>query len=487
MIDFGESKDYFTEGDAGGEGTLATIRGTPQYLSPILWKAYMIDKNTRHATHNIYKSDVFSTGLVFFQLATLEDVTGYNSPDEGEKAVEEGLKNLNKRYSDHICEIINLMMKFDEEERPSFIELAKLVLTSEDNTLNTNKDDNNRLEDRKENFPSSSLPIKKRESAEAVSSPNVSQQLREDSSSFPREMESSSNFITQADLFKNYVEINKLYVNSETEMFWFEFSGQRIGRLELKSGPEIEDQATWKLLGKYKFEFPLHFTIVFTDEKNGMFILGGTGSNWLNFKDKNVVPKANMTEKCFFSAVFLKGIIYTFGGYDSYEKFQLKTWEYYNVEENKWYSNEALELNTPRSQSSACILDDETIYIFGGYNKENGTLASIEKFDLKNNRITVVPNLTMPTALRRFSSIKISTTKILLIGGIERLNKDSDAVYWFDLDSEHRIEKLDKIDRAGVIDYPILVDTIGNLHLFVENNHGTSPPFDIVYSFLEYS
>ena len=29
IIDFGESKDYFKADDAGGEGTMATIRGTP--------------------------------------------------------------------------------------------------------------------------------------------------------------------------------------------------------------------------------------------------------------------------------------------------------------------------------------------------------------------------------------------------------------------------------------------------------------------------
>jgi serine/threonine protein kinase len=29
LIDFGESKDHFKEGDDGGEGTMATIRGTP--------------------------------------------------------------------------------------------------------------------------------------------------------------------------------------------------------------------------------------------------------------------------------------------------------------------------------------------------------------------------------------------------------------------------------------------------------------------------
>jgi serine/threonine protein kinase len=67
LIDFGESKDYFKEADDGGVGTMATIRGTPQYLSPILWKAHVEDGgNSRHVTHNIFKSDVFSSGLIFF-------------------------------------------------------------------------------------------------------------------------------------------------------------------------------------------------------------------------------------------------------------------------------------------------------------------------------------------------------------------------------------------------------------------------------------
>ena len=398
--------------------------------------------------------------------------------------INSGLKKIRKRYSNHICEIIKIMLNFDENERPSFLELSKLVLTSEDNTLNSKKDEMNFREEIKENFPSSSLLVKN--SAVKINSLNNEQQEREDSSSFPRDMESSSNFLSQTDLFKNYVEVNNLYVTSEPEMFWFEFGGQRIGKLELKSGPEIEEPCTWKLLGKYKFEFSTHFTIVFTNEKHGMYILGGMGANCLNFKEKNVVAKANMPEKTFFSAVFLNGIIYTFGGYDSYEKIQLKNCEYYKVEENKWYPNDSLKLNTMRSQNSSCILDDETIYIFGGFNKEIGTISSVEKFDVKNNKITMM-SLVMPCPLRRFSSIKISTSKILLIGGLERMNKDSDAVYCFDLDAECRIEKLDRIERGGIVDYPILVDSIGNLHLFLENNYGTSPPFDIIYSFLEYS
>ena len=105
----------------------------------------------------------------------------------------------------------------------------------------------------------------------------------------------------------------------------------------------------------------------------------------------------------------------------------------------------------------------------------------------------------MPCPLRRFASIKISMTKILLMGGIGRLSKDSDAVYCFDIDdganagvndlarSTYSIENLDRIDKPGVIDYPIIIDSVGSLHIFIENASGTSPLMRSVYSFLEYS
>lgn len=81
LIDFGESKDYFYDpNDEDRETfTMATIRGTPQYLSPVLWKAHVIDGSSRFAEHNIYKSDVFSAGLVLIQLALMNEVTGFNS------------------------------------------------------------------------------------------------------------------------------------------------------------------------------------------------------------------------------------------------------------------------------------------------------------------------------------------------------------------------------------------------------------------------
>ena len=73
----------------------------------------------------------------------MADVTGFNQKNQvndGEKLVEIALKKLRQRYSDHIIEIIRLMLKFEESERPSFVELAKLVLTSTENTIESPKD-----------------------------------------------------------------------------------------------------------------------------------------------------------------------------------------------------------------------------------------------------------------------------------------------------------------------------------------------------------
>ena len=49
VIDFGESKDYLKDEEDGGDPSFATIRGTPQYLSPVLWHCHVEKGNSRHA------------------------------------------------------------------------------------------------------------------------------------------------------------------------------------------------------------------------------------------------------------------------------------------------------------------------------------------------------------------------------------------------------------------------------------------------------
>ncbi len=235
-------------------------------------------------------------------------------------------------------------------------------------------------------------------------------------------------------------------------MYWFEFGGNKIGRLYIE-GPEAEEFPKWRLVGKYKNEFPCHFTLIYVNggacgskelkelagNKNlgTFFLLGGMGNNCQQFIDKNIVTKAPMiSEKSFFAAVCVRAShIYTFGGYENMEKVQLKCCQSYSIDKDRWYGNEDMQLNEARSQCSACLFDDSLIFVFGGYNKEVGTLSSIERVELKTRKITSL-EIKMTVPLRRFSSVKISATKVLLLGGVARLSKDSDAVFCFDVDQQ---------------------------------------------------
>ena len=116
-----------------------------------------------------------------------------------------------------------------------------------------------------------------------------------------------------------------------------------------------------------------------------------------------------LQEKSFFSAASAHGgkRIYTFGGYDNMEKMQLKGCEYYSIQEDKWYINDEVNLNVARSQSSCCPFEENMVYIFGGYNKEVGTLNSIERFDVFSKKMVLL-DIKMIIPLRRFASCKIS-------------------------------------------------------------------------------
>lgn len=174
------------------------------------------------------------------------------------------------------------MLKFEESERPSFIELAKLVLTSEDNTLQSPKDerkvDEDAIEERKnQSYIASSIGVNKKESVDLPS--QHTPQLNSELGSIPPEHQSSSQYMTQADLFKNYVEANKLFVNFGSYMYWFEAGGDRIGKVELNQDPESEEPIKWKLMGTYKNEFYSHVVIVPTNEQSTFYVLGGIKNN----------------------------------------------------------------------------------------------------------------------------------------------------------------------------------------------------------------
>jgi hypothetical protein len=64
-------------------------------------------------------------------MAAMEDVTGFNQKSQeydGEKLITAGLLKLRQKYSEHFCDILKMMLKFNENDRPSFIDLAKIIV-----------------------------------------------------------------------------------------------------------------------------------------------------------------------------------------------------------------------------------------------------------------------------------------------------------------------------------------------------------------------
>jgi len=182
------------------------------------------------------------------------------------------------------------------------------------------------------------------------------------------EDDAHNNFITQAELFRSYSEQNHLFCNTADYALWFEYGGRSIGRMSLdiaalhkaRQNPphrssyahSEEDvpnpkaaavnQFTWRRTGRYKAPFSGHFSLVFLTAEEGCYLIGGNGTQHNNLFYNNVTIKARLNlpqEKTFFPAVHLRGKIYTFGGYDAYDKVQLDACEYYDMKQDRWYNS----------------------------------------------------------------------------------------------------------------------------------------------------
>jgi len=485
IIDFGESKEYLLD-EENNPSTMATIRGTPQYLSPILWNAHVVIQ-TKQVEHNIYKSDVFSAGLVLYQLCSMKDVTGFNQKTlyiDGEKLIKEGLAQLGKMYSQRVIEVLRKMLLFDEEKRPNFIELSKIIFGEnyhpkieknnydfyisggKINDLNMNK--NNNLT--QGNFLNSN---------NNTNNPNINSNnnLNNVGNSNKKKEKSPEE---KADLFRQYCEKYNLKFNSNKITYWFEFGGNMIAKFYID-----KDESKWKLIGKYKSEFPSHFQVLFVDDDVGHILIGGTDSNnTFQYRDGQITKKSSLNiDRSFMSLVLFNNTILAIGGYEYNEKNQISSIEVYDIETDKWLLNIYEDLKVARSQANALLFNSKTIFIFGGYNKSLGTLNSIERINT-SNKVTELLDIKLPIPLRRFATVKISDSKVLIMGGITRLCKETDNVHCWDLES-NLFSKMVNLPRVGIIEHEVILDETGQIQVFYENNYGTSPPVRAMYNFLE--
>ena len=475
VIDFGESKESFDDEDED-HTTMATIRGTPQYLSPILWEAHVITQ-AKQVEHNMFKSDVFSAGLVLFQMAAMMDVSGFNqktSNVDGEKLIREGLRMISKRYSNNVIEILGKMMQFNEDKRPNFIELGKFI-AGNDFVPRTDKSIMQYIRERvtREQNQSQNQNINNNK--------NNAQNNNNNNVNINKENDEQKEFY-----FSQYVKKHNLKFNMRKIAYWFEYGGNMIAKHQIVKN---DNNSKWKLIAKYKGNFPYHCITLYTNEQFGIYIIGGTDSNnTYQFLNGQIYRKNSMNiERSFMSCLFIPHLnsILSIGGYDYTDKNQLSSIESYDIINDNWSMSIYQDLKVPRSQANVLLYNNSNIFIFGGYNKNFGTLNSIERLDLDNKKCDLL-ELKLPIPLRRFASMKITDHKILIMGGITRLCKESDSTFIVDVEND-KIMKYSPLPKGGIVEQEIFLDEIGGVHLFFENNYGTAPPEHVIFNYLEFN
>jgi hypothetical protein len=78
--------------------------------------------------HNPYKSDVYSLGLTFLYMATFVTPNGLNFNIEGTNYLQHRLqREIAKVKSKKIQDLLKVMLKVEENERPDFLQLEKLI------------------------------------------------------------------------------------------------------------------------------------------------------------------------------------------------------------------------------------------------------------------------------------------------------------------------------------------------------------------------
>ncbi len=500
LIDFGESKDYIYDmGDAEKETyTMATIRGTPQYLSPILWKAHVIDGNSRYAKHNIYKSDVFSAGLVVYQLASLKEVTGFNNrtpENDGEELMKRSLMELEKMYSREFVSIISLMLIFEEHQRPSFVEIEYLFMEQEakeneifhshskDSNEDTikgqndliryyNKYFNTFLKGRAENIDQNLTTTKT--TSQIPLSINNSINISRVNTSFNKENILSR--VSHKDIIDTFLDTNGK--PTEAKLFWFEFGGRNIAKF-------IPQKNRWKYIDTQSAEaFPPHFSTIYCKPYDSFYLVGGPADD--NFREFSVATlkinhRKNMNQlRNFAAVVYNQGRIYAFGGYDDVRKVQLKSCECYDFATDTWKS--LSDMNLERSQATACVFDNDLIYVIGGYNKKSGALNTIEEYSISKNTFRLIEP-TLPEGLRRFGARK-HENGILLFGGVKQYFENSNSVLKVDFE-ERAVTEIGTLEKGGCVENEIFLDTENTFHMFFEELNGTTTPFHVRFSLLD--
>ena len=124
ITDFGEAKYIYNFKN----DIKTTLRGTQLYMSPLLYKVLKTNP-LKGAVHDPYKSDVFSLGMCFLFACNLDFKPLYDirECENMEKIVFIVNKSINNRYSMKFVRLLIKMLQLNENLRPDFLELERIL------------------------------------------------------------------------------------------------------------------------------------------------------------------------------------------------------------------------------------------------------------------------------------------------------------------------------------------------------------------------
>ncbi|KAM3132164.1 hypothetical protein pb186bvf_015759 [Paramecium bursaria] len=135
IADFGISQKL----DSQIKKNLKFIEGSVKYFCPQIYEKYI--KNVKIANYT-YKSDIYSLGLIFYQLAFGEQLPWVEDPQQKGQAQKNFLNNINFQVpqvqlvaeperQEQLRQLIQNMIRQKEEERPSWLELLTHPLVTQ--------------------------------------------------------------------------------------------------------------------------------------------------------------------------------------------------------------------------------------------------------------------------------------------------------------------------------------------------------------------
>eukprot|EP01015_Nassula_variabilis_P019030 TRINITY_DN3174_c0_g1_i8.p1 TRINITY_DN3174_c0_g1~~TRINITY_DN3174_c0_g1_i8.p1 ORF type:complete len:572 (+),score=72.26 TRINITY_DN3174_c0_g1_i8:69-1784(+) len=258
---------------------------------------------------------------------------------------------------------------------------------------------------------------------------------------------------------------------------FFQFNSEKIFRYN------PQDQLWINLPNKYNYMLQEHFRVAELPD-NTFFISGGqnqgeTSNLCVRYVDGVFHALTGMNQaRDAHATIYNNGFVYVFGGQKNGQS--LRNCERYNLQENRWHLIESM--NEEKTLASACNYGTNYIYVFGGWSEKSQTeLDQIERYVISENRFEAV-EFKLHEQLQNPFVVQISANEVLILGGWNDKNKDSNDVRALNLENGILSDRPDfNEDDKGWGFYPPFYAN-NKLYLFITGEEEDRMPDVIEYS-----